>query len=285
MHHDNFSEEGVSILAIEGYGEGEEGQGGEEDGKEGEDGKEAIKKEAAVNSINFRGQRKFGSGGVSLACSRCCSTLGYASTESPESFRLFKHRLGGSEQLKSYSVGFFVARELVKYCESQAVYVFVAESPSKEQRIVLKVLSWDSKFRSNHDESFFPALKLLWGLEDKLEGGGHGEGHGEGGGMGGNDGGGTLFGWADICCAPDVKKNKNKGKATNIESNSKKAASVKIFLQADEFDQLINGLKIGKEFFPKNVASASLLMENISLANAEDVCGLSLLPLVSKDGF
>jgi len=159
LHHNEFRVGGLEIMAIEGYGE--------ENEKDGEEEKRMVDK----TSINFRGERKFGSGGVTLACCRCCSTLGYSSLESPETFRLYKHRLN----FNSYNIGFFVAREIIKYCESQAVFVYVGECLNKNERIVMKVLSWDSKMMvKGGGEGFFPILKLLWGVEERVGKGGGG---------------------------------------------------------------------------------------------------------------
>jgi len=63
----------------------------------------------------------------------------------------------------------------------------------------------------------------------------------------------------------------------NIANNNKKA-SVKIVLEADEFDQLQANLLNGNNYFPKEVAQQSMLMENLNLYDTEKR-GLSMLPL------
>ncbi|GMH61277.1 hypothetical protein TrRE_jg6491, partial [Triparma retinervis] len=70
----------LGILLVEGYGER-----GEEEKEEGEG--------VSLEDINYRGVRYWKCGGATVCCNRCCSVVGFASVEAPESLRLYKHRV------------------------------------------------------------------------------------------------------------------------------------------------------------------------------------------------
>jgi len=76
----------------------------------------------------------------SVTCANCCSTLGYVSDRDADTYRLYKHLLdcggpddiGGrrrrpasSSSFADHTCGFFLAREMVRYAKSDAVFTFV----------------------------------------------------------------------------------------------------------------------------------------------------------------
>ena len=94
-----------------------------------------------------------------VACANCCSTLGYVSDQS--TYRLYKHLLdcGGPDgdversPFSDHSCGSFLAREMVRYAESDAVFTFVVglsdeshwtRTNAPSQLIFLRILSWDT---------------------------------------------------------------------------------------------------------------------------------------------
>ena len=105
LHEDDIGDR-TSVMAIEGYLENDDGGAGG-----------GAKEVETEGDINFRGEREWSSGGATVCCNRCCSVLGYASLQAPESIRLYKHRLvcGEDEEgFRGYTVGSFLAREMAK---------------------------------------------------------------------------------------------------------------------------------------------------------------------------
>ena len=75
-----------------------------------------------------------------VTCANCCSTLGYVSDRDADTYRLYKHLLdcGGPDDIGSRrrrpvlsssfadnTCGSFLAREMVSYAGSNAVFAFV----------------------------------------------------------------------------------------------------------------------------------------------------------------
>ena len=111
---------------------------------------------------------------VSLCCGRCCSPLGYVSLGSIDTWRFWKHRLfvqktkkNKNKNKKSYravryfhpfgSCTSFLARELIRYAESKAIFTFVIQcddtnSHSNKQDIclLLRLLSWESAMATSY---------------------------------------------------------------------------------------------------------------------------------------
>eukprot|EP00521_Asterionellopsis_glacialis_P011100 CAMPEP_0195309986 /NCGR_PEP_ID=MMETSP0707-20130614/39016_1 /TAXON_ID=33640 /ORGANISM="Asterionellopsis glacialis, Strain CCMP134" /LENGTH=679 /DNA_ID=CAMNT_0040374291 /DNA_START=247 /DNA_END=2283 /DNA_ORIENTATION=+ len=178
LHREDM-DKSVCVLAVEGYGEESENMLNENTAKE--DGKQQKEeKEEGNDSIMYRGSRAWTDavGGATICCSQCCSVLGFASIESPDTFRLLKHRLSttakmtkvGETMLKEqdpfdiYSCSSFVVREMVRYAESKAIFTFVVvvrtdegnhsqtnnkspfeHSSANGKCLLLRILSWDTK--------------------------------------------------------------------------------------------------------------------------------------------
>ena len=173
--------------------------------------------------------------------------------------------------------------------QGQAVFVYVGERieqpGQREERIIMKVVSWDSRMLWGRNAAkegkgggvggiFVPALKLLWGVETGERVHGKGE----------LSSGQNLFGWADLCCQPLGGLGGFGGglKSHNPEAEgagtTARGASAKIILQDDEYASLLKDLEEGGECFPREVARQSLIMENIKV-NGGDKRGISMLPL------
>ena len=104
-----------------------------------------------------------------MTCANCCSTLGYVSDRDADTYQLYKHLLdcggpddiGGrrccpasSSSFADHTCGSFLAREMVRYAESDAVFAFVVGLSDENDRtktgahpgecILLRILSWDT---------------------------------------------------------------------------------------------------------------------------------------------
>jgi len=179
----------VCILAIEGYGES-----GNEDiynsiTKSASNSSGTIQDEKGTDldeinsSVMYRGKRTWQDkvGGATVCCAQCCSILGYASLEEPDTCRLLKHRLRAITTTSQKNNGntmkvmdcfyyntceSFIGRELLRYAESQAVFNFVifqdtnpiydvsAAGKISDKRkgrrcLVLKLLSWNTFMNIN----------------------------------------------------------------------------------------------------------------------------------------
>ncbi|MGK3749332.1 MAG: hypothetical protein ACI8RD_001626 [Bacillariaceae sp.] len=109
---------------------------------------------------------------VSLCCGRCCSPLGFASLGSPETWRLWKHRLF-IPSIKQNDASFvhpkyrplgscssFLARELVRYAESKAIFTFVVRcednysgmEETSNKCLLLRLLSWETTMATSFEE-------------------------------------------------------------------------------------------------------------------------------------
>ena len=143
---------------------------------------------------------------VSLCCGRCCSPLGFASLSSPETWRFWKHRLSvpktatvkeskrtsdrtamgtflSSSLLLPFtnlkplgSCSSFLARELVRYAESKAIFTFVVRCEENDDEsyyadnetdggtpvattaknnekkcLLLRLLSWETAMATSFD--------------------------------------------------------------------------------------------------------------------------------------
>ena len=223
LHEDDVGEE-TSVMGIEGYLEAEGGGGGEE-GKDG---------------INFRGEREWSCGGATVCCNRCCSVVGFASLMAPESIRLYKHRLEGAGGEVFGGVAGFLAREMCRYADTQAVFRFVGVCSGQRKRVVMKLLAWDAVCGLGLAD-VSKCAKILWGVEDWVEEEGGGEGHEKG--EGGDEG---LFEWADMCC-------RGGGGAEKGEKGT-----VKVFLGDDEWP----GKKRGGSLCEQHTVNRTLRAEH-----------------------
>ncbi len=166
----------VGILAVEGYGEEEEILTTSKN-----DDMDVHVNETNINidfdasgGVLYRGKRAWRDtvGGATVCCNHCCSLLGYASIEEPDTLRLLKHRLCAKESTNKKTVNndagnddddvdnesllskgkdcfaqntctSFVGRELVRYAESQAVFTFMIFSDGRKV-LMIKLLSWNT---------------------------------------------------------------------------------------------------------------------------------------------
>jgi hypothetical protein len=271
-------------------------------------------------SALFRGRRTWSDsvGGATVCCNQCCSILGYASLEEPDSCRLLKHRLCAkeeaikiiqagddviAEELKppvllavdyflSNTSATFIARELIRYAESQAVFTFVIfNSDMSEKILLLKLLSWNSymSFSKNEDKDkkestgsltqFRRVAKVIYEEIDNLISHDLVNGHNDD-----TDPMNFTWGGIDLCCPPsktnkeinEVKRNSNV-EIFNGDTESK--ACVHIHLPGDEWAHLKEALRLGNKFIPDEISRVTVLLKLGNSGDAKDNATLSVLSL------
>jgi hypothetical protein len=208
LHKDDVRES-ICILAVQGYGEeansvtsdwnGEQSQSNDFASTESGRPTPMEHKDASATVRGFRSWVE-AVGGASICCSQCCSPLGFASIESPVTYRFLKHRLSiGSgrriipsspplslamskpteqdlefEMVPMTSGASFLARELVRYADAKAMFTFVVAqeepehfgtkghaSPSSAGKcLLLRLLSWDTVLASRFESPTSPRLQF-----------------------------------------------------------------------------------------------------------------------------
>ena len=330
----------VCVLAVEGYGE--------------ESNKEAPSENAASSPISpfaaaaaemgndapavVRGPRPWREtvGGGSICCSQCCSVLGFATLGSPETYRFLKHRLVTREEPKVSDdarstdqnsttkvprfvpltpCSRFVAREMIRYAETKAIFTFVVErnEPGVQGRLLLlELLSWDSQFAINADVTYLESIqggshlvqdvcfqrtaKIIfeetW-LDLNISADTRSKNETE-------DISSWIWGGADLCCLPGsagaTQKSshsterkdeigESSGEATpGLQVQGQSTSSVRLLLETNEWDELRESLQEGAQFFSKEIAEATVAAKlgrrNIPHRSGHELSlGLSVMPL------
>lgn len=310
----------VEVLAIEGYGEQFERpmkrndktnpsnssniSSEEEEEAQGTTNAIPVAFSGGGGGVLYRGERQWRDltgGGATLCCSQCCSILGFASnttdnysTDPP--FRLYKHRLLISSGVCHHTCGTFIAHQMVRYAEGQAVFTFyiMREKSSCPDRLamkpnclLLKLISWDTRIAVCNPEEettadsfrFQNAVKVIFQERilpyevDPMPLS-------------------PLLFWnnIDLCCPPKSDStNKSRNEASVHEKNSqgteipRTTASVKIFLLWDEWNELRDEL-LSKRF-PSSIAAGTIQMNSEMNSSSNDgrrkgfFEGVSFLPL------
>ena len=171
LHRQDLAEGGVCTLSVRGYG-----QHSSLDNF-------VVEGDSVESSTLFSTQRasqpwkdksfKIGTEGKTVACANCCSTLGFVSNHDSNTYRLYKHLLDCGEPVESslagtfakYTCGSFLAREMIRYSETEAIYSFIVgisddsefTGPDRHGKcILLRMLSWDTQIatlgKSDNDQ-------------------------------------------------------------------------------------------------------------------------------------
>lgn len=295
----------VCVLAIDGYGEREEDlfkgikgttDNGTNNTEENLPQSSLVDLDAMKNGAEFRGLRKWRDsvGGATLCCSQCCATLGFASLENVEACRLFKHRLRSMTRddksqgtMKNVFSGntcaSFLAKDMIRYAESQAVFTFVITAGRTDGRaagedldkadersgcLLLKMLSWDTLLAcSSHTDTERNSTPLTRGVkviyefvdnyEDKI-----------GGSSAKAENIADIMSWTwggiDLCCPPlainkDLHQGKDESRKNKTPENGK--ASVQIFLTDEELVQVKKDIMAGSSLFSESVSMSTLLLK------------------------
>lgn len=253
-------------------------------------------------------------GGGTICCSQCCSVLGFASLHSPETYRFLKHRLVTCKQLETdftplTGCASFVAHEMIRYAETKAIFTFVVErnesyDTTKEDRthiLLLKLLSWDSQLAcSEFDDNerlqqvqnvqFRKTAKIIY--EESWFDGKQGSDTMVSGDN--TDISSWVWGGADLCCLPNsttgAPTNSSKyDEASVLAATTSKLleptsqSSVRLLLEAPEWDELQQSLRDGANFYSEDTVKATVAAKfgrrNIPDRKGELSLGLSIIPL------
>ncbi len=267
-------------------------------------------------------------------CASCYSTLGYVSGYENDTFRLYKHLLDcgkeldddgslrnvcGDDVLKGrggvfshYTCATFLARELVRYAESDAIYTFiVAISDVNDwtrmgrnnpgEYILLRTLGWDTPMSTvtgctrlddpaegnisgdliNFQLNFRKVVKVIFEVVTN-----------------GNvltssriDNGDSLMEWTwggiDFCCPPPrLTSSSNADSLVDDElAKQKRASSVGIFLSEREWCELKHALYRSSDYFTQTVSDAIVTTKlgvlPLPTSDRKQMARLSFLPLVT----
>ncbi|GAX09502.1 hypothetical protein FisN_6Lh110 [Fistulifera solaris] len=123
VHVEDVLDTSVCVLAVPGYGQ-----------------EETLEESTTTNTWM---QTRMG---ATLTCSQCADVIGEASNL--DTFRFFHHKLCFNEHPLS-TVSTFVATELVRHAETQAVYTFGIVHPT-HRMLLLQLVSWESEVAYSH---------------------------------------------------------------------------------------------------------------------------------------
>jgi hypothetical protein len=270
----------VCILAVSGYGEGEE-----ESNSNAQGANLPIFDEQDA-SATVRGARSWrdANGGATICCSQCCSALGFASLESPQTYRFLKHRLSNGKDARVTSCASFLARELVRYAEAKAIFTFIvgveASKSSKVARkcLMLRLVSWDTvmatrfeESSSNHRLDFSRVAKVVYEETfDKLADNSNSE-----------DVTNWVWGGVDLCCIPGTSGQQHNSDSV-ADLSLGQISTVRLHLPLDEWEEVRQSLVEGASVFSKSVAEATILVKLGRMgASVSETLGLSAISLHS----
>lgn len=297
LNHDDLAGT-ACVLAVPGYGEEDE-QEGKQDEKTVDDGL-LMDASAAV-----RGNRNWTdvTGGATVCCSQCRAPIGFAAIESPESFRLLKHRLtiphdhslgndGQSRRLSSCAS--FLAREMVRYAEAKAIFTFIVtlEAPKMSfasnvfvKCILLRLVSWDCNIATGLEES---SRRLAFGRYAKIV---FEETYDKKANQPADDGK-WMWGGVDLCCPPGNSANDKlfapadteESSSSTSEGTEPSISAARILLQEDEYRETLQCLRRGQKLFTKDVAEATILVKmgatpSSASGDRDKGLGLTAVPL------
>lgn len=232
--------------------------------------------------------------------------------------------------LQFHTIGSFIAKEMIRYAQSQAVFKFIVfdhDSNNKKNNlslstmkrktpaIKLKLLSWDTKMTSNHGDlyqkqkscfsylssphngdernsnipMFSNVLKVIF---EEIEYDGNNDSKKNHHQTTDNNDINDIsnLSWTfDFCCLPDNNDNTDQNNIHHQpQSSSSSNASVGLYLQSDEFNELRQILFHGYNYFNKSTHQAQLLMnKKRKMANSANgsnglLAGLSVLQFLQE---
>jgi len=322
LHKDDLMEGGVCALGVGGYGE-HSLQHRDDGAGDGYDDNTVSTSQVWKDKSIVRGERP-----DSITCSNCCSALGFVSSQSSNTFRLYKHLLDcgrnsetamegstpSSSFSKKYTCGSFLAKEMVRYAESEAIYTFIVGISDEHDWtrlgdsgpiILLRLLSWDTPMaivddsigkHSNegstsllHSTHFRKVAKVIFeertnhnnldvtpSMDDPME---------------------WTWGNIDLCCPPpQPRHSKSKSKSdptpnkhdtssvsssTSIPFQQRKASSTKIFFSKREWSELREDLICSSQYFSESIKDALVMTKLGLLPNSKEKhsASLSFLPI------
>lgn len=256
----------VCVLAVDGFGEEEEFTA-KNDIQESKDSNPIN--EMVRNDATYRGQKEWKDavGGASICCSVCCAILGNVSPCEENTVRLLKHRLSlfgsidGIDYLHRNSCGTFVAKELVRYVENQAIFTFAVHGyihrgiSSLRKCILIKVLSWNTEVAVKDETeplTFRNTVKVLYEIIDVDKSSSLHEKKPEMATS--SDPMSFSWGGIDSCCPPN---NTSLYDSQSFLSLNMRRSSVNMYLYGDDWLDLKRCLRDGNQFFSKELSIAT----------------------------
>ena len=283
LHHSDMMNT-ASVLPVPGYGETDD-LGSKQDEKT----IDAMTDPAAT----VRGDRYWrdASVGASVCCSNCSSPLGFASIESPECFRLLKHRLsipstmvdGGNTSEAHHrplsSCASFLAREMVRYAEAKAIFTFIVTLDMPQMSfasnvyskcILLRLVSWDCNIATNFEGqttklNFRRYAKIVF--EETYD-------------RRAKHAGTWVWGGTDLCCPP-LTGTDEKSTSTAENDQERKVSTARLALREEEYLETLASLRAGKALFSSAIAAATILVKMGTMPSTNDTSrlGLTAIPL------
>eukprot|EP00804_Cyclotella_cryptica_P011379 CCRYP_016066-RA/>CCRYP_016066-RA protein AED:0.09 eAED:0.09 QI:3427/1/1/1/0.5/0.33/3/218/726 len=235
-----------------------------------------------------------------ITCAICCSTLGFVSNHDKNTHRFYKHLLscgapsnlhGSYHRFAKHTCSSFLAREMIRYAESEAIYTFIVESDNSNNSsrcILLRMLSWDTIMAtvgcSSDQENnvlkthFQKVLKVIFEETSNRNFD-----------LATNNPMDWKWGGIDMCCPPLALANKNNNskeqsknttatntKISNINGQTK-ATSVRICLSSREWCEFRDSLVTKSQYFPEAIRGAAVMAK---LGMPRQEAFLSFLPVI-----
>ena len=278
LHQDdliqNQQRRGIRIGRVKGYGE-------HSSGNEDASTSEAWKDKAAIKGAKSK----------TITCANCCSTLGFVSNNDNDSntYRLYKHLLDcgkppNTSIFSKYTCGSFLAREVVRYAENDAIYTFIvgisdemdwtrAHNPGP--CILIRILSWDTPMaivdkKSTTDAlQFYKVVKVIFEeVSDKV--------------IDTNNTDSTEWTWrgVDFCCPPPNGTSVDETASSELQT---KASSIRIFFSQQEWIEL-RDILVERSMYFSDAVKEAVVMTKLGLPSSdeeEQKAALSFLSLVS----
>ena len=268
----------VCVLAVDGLGEQESSMfhPNVQDEKESN-----PVQDLAKDHISYRGEREWKDsvGGATLCCSICCSNIGNVSLTEGSTCRLYKHRLSscspeGKDHVSPNTCGTFVAKELVRYLENQAIFTFAiygrmdGNSDDTYDCIVLKVLSWNTMMAVKEVKELLQFQKCVKVLYEVIDLNKMPKEQNKATGL---DPMSFSWGGVDLCCPPNQTTfhtmNSVQGddqisssSVTKGDTEAEKA-SVTMYLYGEDWLDLKQCLEKGSIFFSKEMSATTAALK------------------------
>ena len=295
LHQQDLVKGGVRTLGVKGYGEHSLVHLNDDTATTN------SASQAWIDKSAVKGERS-----KAVTCVNCCSTLGFVSEYNADTFRLYKHLLdcgspdgsgGGAFVFSKYTCGSFLAKEMVRYAESEAIYTFIVGVSDENDWtrvhdpgacILLRMLSWDTPMaivggsidnsledpdlRQMHYQKVVKVIyeersnkkELTDVINDPLE---------------------WAWGDTDFCCPPPTRNAESNDASLNLDENSStalrtKASSTRIFFSKREWSDLKENLICGSRYFSEAMKDA-VVMTKLGLPSSEQkpTASLSFLPI------
>ena len=310
FHHNNLiksdeKKRGVTLGRVKGYGEHSlEHMNNNDSG-----GNATLSSQSWKDKASIKGERS-----KSITCANCCATLGFVSSHiDSNTYRFYKHLLDCGKPtnensvargrravsvFKKYTCGSFLAREMRRYAENDAIYTFIVGISDQNDwtrvhqpgpYILLHMLSWDSPMataegssinsdvaRDDHTYDVLHYHKVVKVIFEEVASGKNVELSNP------NNNRQMEWSWrgADFCCPPNV--NASAGLDDMSSSVQAKASSIRIFFSQQEYSKLRDTLVSGSQYFSNTVKDA-VVMTKLGLPANDDTqnAALSFLTLAN----